>query len=232
MDSSPQTALLVGLCDEDGADISIALAKNGWDVALQFHRAEATAAALRDKILEYGTKVALLSANVNIPGDLQTLVQRSQDALGRPIGAMIYKANARHIDPTETFSNALFDHHMDANLRAPLSLSHAVAVQMPRGSQGALIHIVGSVGHSADPTRMTGSLSQSALLSATQLLAQNLSPYLRVNSIVKAQATPSDITQATLYLLSAQAITGQSIVLGPSTPAKYEAMEDQIKSST
>ena len=126
---------------------------------------------------------------------------------------------------------------MSVNLRAPLRLAQQFAIQLPDGAYGSIINMVDQRVLNPDPSYFTYGISKAALYAATKTLAQSLAPQVRVNAIGpgptlqnKAQtedefklessstllgkgSLPDDLLDAALYLLGAEAVTGQMLTV-------------------
>ena len=126
---------------------------------------------------------------------------------------------------------------METNLRAPLVLAQAFARRLPAGRDGHIVNILDQRVLQPQPGFFSYSLSKSALWAATQMLAQALSPRIRVNAIgpgptlanthqdaaafaAEAAATllgrpvePEEVAAALRYLIDATSVTGQLIAV-------------------
>lgn len=232
-----KAVLITGGGARIGRALSLGLAKDGWAVAIHYFHSSGEAGALAEHINSEGGKAAALDANLNIPAQLDSLVARSADALGMPLTALINNASTFQPDSALDFSHALFDHHVDINLRAPLRLGQAFAAQLPQDRQGNIINLIDQRVLKPNPLFFTYSLSKSALHWSTKTLAQTLAPNIRVNGIgpgptlqntgqtpeefaAESSATllghssaPNAIVDAALYLLSAESVTGQMLAV-------------------
>ena len=229
--------LITGAGARIGRIIAEGLAEDGWAIAAHYSRSEKGAQSLVDAINASGGQAAAVSANLNVPQDLNSLVDRSAKALGRPLTALINNASVFNPDSAQDFSSALFDHHIGINLKAPLSLARDFAKQLPPGATGNIINLIDQRVLRPDPAFFTYALSKSGLLWATQTMAQTFAPHIRVNGIgpgptlkshlqtdaefeaEKAStllgngSPPASILQGVRYLLSASSVTGQMIAV-------------------
>ena len=234
--SDNQKAILItGAGARIGRAMAGALATDGWAVALHYNRSIEGAASTRDEIVNAGGKAAIVKANLNVPTERAGLISAAAKALGTPLTALINNASTFTPDDIGDFTDASFDHHMTANLRAPLHLVQAFAAQC-EGS-GCVINMLDQRVLKPNPEFLTYAISKSALYWATKTLAQSLAPQIRVNgigpgptlqnirqsiddfaaeagnSLLGTGSPPDTIIDAVKYLLTARAVTGQIIAV-------------------
>lgn len=227
--------LITGAGARVGNVLARGLAEDGWAVAVHYNRSRNGAEALVKDIKDAGGQAAAVQANLNVPSDLNTLVERASDALACPLTVLINNASTFESDTAGNFTPALFDHHMEANLRAPLILSQHFADQAAAG--GCIINITDNRVLKPKSDYFTYAMSKAGLHWATKTMAQAFAPNIRVNSIgpgptlknkdqteaefeAEKNATllgdgspPDSLLQATRYLLSAASVTGQMIAV-------------------
>ncbi|PHR94087.1 MAG: short chain dehydrogenase [Robiginitomaculum sp.] len=233
-----KSVLITGAGTRIGKTLAKGLHADGWSVAIHYNRSRETAEALA---AEMGENVALVQANLNVPDEIQTLIPRAIKALGTPLTALINNASTFTPDEAQSFTSALYSHHMDINLKAPLLLAQSFAQNfgktLPSTTSGVIINMIDQRVLKPSPDYFTYALSKSALYAATQTLAQALAPRIRVCGIgpgpslqnkhqspadfaaeidatlLKSGSPPDTILHAVRYLLSAEAVTGQMIAV-------------------
>ncbi len=232
-----RSILITGSGARVGAHFATGLAGDGWDVAVHYNRSKAGALALAEQINEAGGKAAIVQANLAVPQEVDSLINRASAALGSPLTALINNASTFAPDTAATFTRASYDYHMEINLRAPLMLTQKLAQQLPTGDTGAIINMIDQRVLKPNPLFFTYSTAKSALFWATKTQAQSYAPRLRVNGIGPGPTLPNIHQQtgefnaeaaATLlgrpssadalldgvrYLLNAHAVTGQMIAI-------------------
>jgi NAD(P)-dependent dehydrogenase (short-subunit alcohol dehydrogenase family) len=229
------TALVTGAGKRIGRAVSMALAKNGWDVAVHYNQSADEALSLKAEIEAQGAEAVIVQADLLLEDETSSLVERAAEAMKRPLTALINNASTFEHDDIKTATRASWDLHMGANLRAPFVLTQAFAAQCP--DKGNIINIIDERVWNLTPSFVTYTLSKAGLWTLTQTMALALAPGIRVNAIgpgptlassrqtaeqFAAQcdplplghgADPDDISNAVLYILSARAMTGQMIAL-------------------
>ena len=229
--------LITGAGARIGRILTEGLAKDGWAVGIHYNRSRSSAEALAGELRSNGHEAAAIGANLAIPDELNSLVGRAANALGRPLTALINNASTFDPDAASGVSRGLFDHHMNINLFAPISLARDFAAQLPAGTTGAIINMIDQRVLRPDPEFFTYALSKASLHWATKTMAQSFAPNIRVNAIgpgptlqsehqspaefsQEASSTPlgigsppRQILGGVRYLLAAQAVTGQMIAI-------------------
>lgn len=227
-----KTVLITGAGNRIGKALAIGLAQDGYTVAVHYNRSKEAALSLAKTL---GNRAFAIQANLNVPSELETLMERTQSKLDAPLAALINNASTYSPDSAETFSNALYEHHMNVNLKAPLQLSKDFSQNLSNNEKGVIINMIDQRVLKPHPDYFTYALSKYALYEATKTLAQSLAPQIRVCGIgpgpslqnahqsaddfskdVKATlletgSPPDTILHAARYLLSADAVTGQMI---------------------
>ncbi|PHR55670.1 MAG: short chain dehydrogenase [Robiginitomaculum sp.] len=232
--SVTKSVLITGAGNRIGRALAKGLHADGWAVAIHYNRSKNAAKELANAL---GARAVTVQANLNIPNEVDTLVSRTIEALGTPLTALINNASTFTPDKAQDFTPALYDHHMDVNLKAPLLLSQHFANALPHDKQGVIINMIDQRVLRPAPDYFSYAISKSALYSATQTLAQALAPRIRVCGIgpgptlqnshqndadfdSEIEATllgtgspPDTILHAVRYILSANAVTGQMIAV-------------------
>ncbi len=229
--------LITGAGARVGRELALSLAKNGWAIGVHYNRSKSGAEQIVKNIQDQGGTAAAIAANLHIPAELDSLVTRASECLGRPLTALINNASTFQPDRAETFSHAMFDHHVDINLKAPLRLAQAFAAQCPKEAQGVIINMIDQRVLKPNPLFFTYTLSKSALYWSTKTLAQSLAPHIRVNGVgpgptlrntqqtkqdfeAETKSTllgygspPAALIDAVKYLLTAKSVTGQMLTV-------------------
>jgi len=226
-------ALVTGGAKRIGAAMARALAANGWFVVIHY-RASADEAALLAQ--ELAPDCAALAADLSDPAAVESLVERAAASAGRPLSLLVNSASLFEHDSIDTMTRASWTAHVEANLWAPLKLAQDFARQAPDNAQ--IVNLIDQRVLRPTPEFLSYATTKAALQSLTVMLAQALGPKgVRVNAIApgptirnarqteaefRAQsaatilgrgADPNDISEALLYLVGAQAVTGQMIAV-------------------
>jgi NAD(P)-dependent dehydrogenase (short-subunit alcohol dehydrogenase family) len=234
--ASGRVALVTGAADRIGADIARALAGAGYGVVIHHRGHHDSAHALAAEINANGGRTALLKADLAIRRQRANLVGRAGKLLG-PLTVLVNNASSFEPDSVADLDETLWDRHFAIHAEAPAFLASDFAAQLPAGAKGNIVNIIDERVLKLTPNYFSYTLSKSLLWTMTQTMAQSLAPRIRVNAIGpgptlreagqseaafrKSQAasplgigaSPSDVTDALLYLLNARTVTGQMIAV-------------------
>lgn len=230
-------ALITGAARRIGHDIALALADDGYDLALciRDNRADQDGAALKREIEARGVRVAILPADLADAAAVEKLIPDAAAALG-PVSVLINNASIFEADDAATMTYASWTEHMDVNLRAPAFLARALNAQIPK-SGGTIINIIDQRVWRPNPLFFSYTMSKMALWDMTRLMAQSFAPSIRVNAIgpgptlqsthqtpeefareaastlLGRGTSPAEICTAIRFILASPAMTGQMIAL-------------------
>jgi NAD(P)-dependent dehydrogenase (short-subunit alcohol dehydrogenase family) len=185
------TALVTGAARRLGRAMALAMAEDGWDVAVHYassgEDAEATAADIRALGRRSGTFRADLLDEDAIAG----LVPAVTESLGAPT-LLVNNASVFEHDTLAGATRRGWDRHMMSNLRAPFVLTQAVAAVAPEPvpdaggepvAQAQVVNMIDQRVLKPTPEFMTYSIAKAGLWWFTRTAAQALAPRLRVNAI-------------------------------------------------
>ncbi len=229
-------ALITGAARRIGRTIALDLAQAGWSIGLHYRSGQTEAEDVATEIRGMGGEVAALHCDLADAADVATLLPRCVAALGAP-RCLVNNASVFEFDELATLKPEGWARHLAVNLTAPVMLSQAFAKVLPVDQPGNIINIIDQRVWASTPEFFSYSLSKSALWSATRMLAQALSPRIRVNAIgpgpalrsihqkkeefdaevastiLKRGTSPREIAAAVRFILDASAMTGQMIAL-------------------
>ncbi len=233
---SNRTALITGAARRIGKAIALALADDGWQVVIHHNASCEDAERLADEILAKGGEAKTIQCDLADPAAHSRLIAKCDKLDVRPT-CLVNNASAFFEDLPRGLSAEVWDAHMNTNLRAPVFLASYLANQLPSDATGNIINIIDQRVLRPRPEFFSYTLSKSALLTATQTLAQTLAPRIRVNAIApgptlqsvhqspedfaaEVAATPlhrpcglDEITAAVRLILACPSMTGQMITL-------------------
>lgn len=232
----PRSALITGAARRIGRALALALAEDGYDIAIHYRSTAEEAERLAEEIGRLGQQSVLLSADLAQESDVESLVERATAALG-PVGVLINNASTFEMDKIEDTTRESWDKHLEPNLRAPFLLTQRFAAALPEGSHGAVINLLDQRVWSLTPYFISYTVSKSALWALTRSLALALAPRIRVNAIGPGPTLPSprqseaqfarqvasvplkcgpsldEVARTARFILSAASMTGQMIAL-------------------
>ena len=181
-DRVARAALVTGAGKRIGRALALALARDGYDVAVHRHRSREEAEAAAGLVREAGRRAVVLAADFAREAEAAALVPAAVDALG-PLGVLVNNASIFRLDRLETADRASWDAHLEINLRAPVVLMRDFVRQLPEGAGGAVVNMLDQRVRNLTPHFLSYSVSRMGLWGATQVLARELAPRVRVNAI-------------------------------------------------
>ena len=229
-------ALVTGAGKRLGRAIALALAEDGYDVAVHYGHSRAEADEVVAAIQAKGRRAVALAADLAREAEAQKLIGAAAGALG-PLTCLVNNASCFERDEALTVTRASWDAHLETNLRAPFVLMQEFARQLPADQHGAIVNLVDERVWNLTPHFVSYTLSKAGLWTLTQVMAMALAPRIRVNGIgpgptlpsprqsaeqfarqqasvpLQHGATPDEIAAAVRFILASGAMTGQMIAL-------------------
>jgi NAD(P)-dependent dehydrogenase (short-subunit alcohol dehydrogenase family) len=166
-----------------GAAIAIALAEAGADVAVTYLDKQEAAGAIAHRIGEFGRRSLLLHADVSKLGDIENMVNETDQQLGPPD----ILVNNAGVYPRVKFLEMReedWDYVLDINLKAGCFATVAVAKALiAAGKPGSVINLASSAVRGA-VRGVHYSASKGGVVSMTRAMALELASHgIRVNAI-------------------------------------------------
>jgi NAD(P)-dependent dehydrogenase (short-subunit alcohol dehydrogenase family) len=187
--SSTRTVLVTGAAKRLGREIALALAKDGWQVAVHYRGSADDATKTVADCAHLAGSSHHFYADLTDESQVRQLVPQVIERMGR-LDAVVNSASTFEHDTAETFGFASMDKHFRANTGAPILLAQALhahllarqrqAATSPDGPQGVVVNLLDQKLWNLNPDFFSYTLSKAALEAATTLLAMALSPQLRV----------------------------------------------------
>ncbi|MBM81328.1 MAG: short-chain dehydrogenase [Planctomycetaceae bacterium] len=241
MDISGKVAIVTGGAIRIGRAICESLASEGVAVVVHYGTSADSAAKTVAKINDAGGQAIAVKADLL---DGKTSADKVFSAASNAFGAVDFLINNASIfesDRLADLDEETLERHLAINFKAPLWMSQrfaseSFAAEPDDTNQTHVGHIIIILDWRAlrpEPSFLSYSLAKSALASATETLAVDLAPNIRVNAIapgaivapagdeeshkqriretipLKMSGTPGDIANAVLFLLKSDFITGE-----------------------
>jgi NAD(P)-dependent dehydrogenase (short-subunit alcohol dehydrogenase family) len=227
--------LVTGAAKRLGKASALAAAAAGFDVVIHFNGSQAEAELAAAEAAAHGVKAALVQADLCDVIAAQKLMDRAVSALGAPLTALVNSASIFEHDRIESLEPVLFARAMQVNGLAPAILMQGFSAQLPKAARGSIVNFLDFKLANPYADHFSYTLSKYALQGATEMAARALAPMIRVNAVAPGYALPSpgqsdadfarlrannplhygagadDVAAAVAYLLTAPAVTGQTI---------------------
>ncbi len=182
------TALITGGSRRIGRALCLDLAGCGVAVACHFNRSRDEAAEVVRECRSMGVKAAAVQADLEDGFQVEGLIAAARRELGT-VHILINNASIFTKKPALETDTALWQSHMDVNLKAPVMLSRNLALQDDL-HQGVIINILDWRGLRPDPDHFAYTISKAGLAAATENLAVALAPRIRGNGVAPGAILP------------------------------------------
>jgi NAD(P)-dependent dehydrogenase (short-subunit alcohol dehydrogenase family) len=182
-----KSVLITGAAKRIGREIALHMAQNGWNVAVHYNTSETEANALVREIEQLGRKAIAVSADLSDEKQVRGVFAAAK--IGK-IDCLINNASVFENDKLENLSSESFNRHMQINLHSPLILAQEFVKQLG-GANGNIINMLDYCVLSLPDKFLSYAVSKSGLWAATQILAKQLAPSVRVNAIGPGHALPN-----------------------------------------
>lgn len=234
--TTPGVALVTGAARRIGREIALALARDGWDVAVHYASSRDEAQSVVAEIEALGRRAIAVNRDLAVEAGVSSLIPQVAEELG-PVGCLVNNASLFEFDQAQDFSGECLARHMRVNLSAPVLLAQTLAAQLKRNEQGVVINLLDQKLWNPNPDFLSYTLSKSALREATVLLAQAHAPRLRVVGVAPGitllserqteagfalahtktplgrSSSPADVAGAVVYAARARALTGTCLLV-------------------
>jgi 3-oxoacyl-[acyl-carrier protein] reductase len=182
--ASTQAALITGGATGIGHAAVLALARAGYDVAINY---ASSAAAARDTAAAAeacGVRALLIQCDVSDEAAVRAMVATVADAFGR-LDVLINNAGTTapwKPRDLETLDLDEWDRVFAVNVRGLFQVTRA-CVPLLRQARGCVVNTASIVGLRPGPQPLPYAASKAAVVNLTKTLAWNLGPDIRVNAV-------------------------------------------------
>ncbi len=235
-ESSNRVALVTGGARRIGREIALALARDGWDVAVHYATSRDDALNTVAEIEALGRRAIAVNRDLAVESGVVSLLAECADELA-PVTCVVNNASLFEYDNATRFTGDHLQRAMRTNVAAPVLLARSLHQQLAHDARGVVINLLDQKLVNPNPDFLSYTLSKAALKEATMLLAIALAPKVRVVGIAPGltlasnlqsesgfaeahrrtplgrSSTPADVAQAAVYLANAAAVTGTILLV-------------------
>ena len=179
-----QVVLITGAAKGIGKAIAIELAKQGYDIVINYHTSQIEAYKLKEELVNtYSIQCMAIQADVSKEDEVDAMVSKIESKLGG-VDVLINNAgidlsNLFHLKNADEFRKTL-----DVNVVGAFNCSKRVYRHMLDQEYGRIINISSTNGiNTYYPMCIDYDASKAALISLTHNLAFEFAPYIHVNCI-------------------------------------------------
>jgi pteridine reductase len=235
MELEGRVALVTGAGTRVGRVIALALGKAGMRVGVHYSGSEKGARQTAEEITSGGTDARTLPGDLTDPATAPRLIEHTHKVFGA-LDVLVNSAAVMLRTPVGEVLVEDWDAMFALNLRAPFFLAQAAARVMEKNG-GAIVNIADLAAFETWRGFIPHAITKAGVVHMTKGLAHALAPKIRVNAIApgpvllpegwtQEQAdrliattplgrlgSPDDVANAVLYLLDADYVTGETIIV-------------------
>jgi 3-oxoacyl-[acyl-carrier protein] reductase len=185
MDLHGKVALVTGGGTGLGKEISLQLAKEGVQVAVNYARSQQEAEETVEEIKTLGGKARAIQADVARPAEIKRMVEEVAESYGR-LDILINNAGITKFVPfpdLDGLQEEDWDQMLAVNTKAPFFAARAAAPIMRKNGGGVVINTASIAGIDTKGSSLAYCASKAAMLHLTRGLALALAPDIRVNAV-------------------------------------------------
>jgi pteridine reductase len=230
-----RVALVTGAGRRVGQALALALAKERMRVAVHYNASADGAKETQAAIKKAGGEAELFQADLASARGPAFLDEQVASRFGS-LAVVINSAAVMEHTPFGAVTPEVWDAMFALNLRAPFMVCQAAAPLM-KAEGGAIVNIADLAAFESWPGYIPHSISTAGVVKMTSALGRVLAPEIRVNAIapgavllpddweeksgerlssttpLQRLGDPSDVAEAMLYLLRADYVTGETIIV-------------------
>ncbi|MFL5563399.1 MAG: SDR family oxidoreductase [Gemmatimonadaceae bacterium] len=235
MELGGRVALVTGGGRRVGRALAEALGRAGMRLAVHYNASATGADDAVKAIRAAGGDAEVFHADLADAGSIAPLVEAVRGRFGG-LDVLVNSAAVMERTPLGSVTAEQWDAMFALNLRAPFLLSQAAAPLLGE-RRGAIVNMADLAAFESWPAYVPHGISKAGIVQMTRALARVLAPAVRVNAIapgavllpddwddasgehleqttpLRRLGSPDDVVGAMMYLLAADYVTGETIIV-------------------
>jgi 3-oxoacyl-[acyl-carrier protein] reductase len=178
-------ALVTGGATGIGRSAVLALAKAGYDVAINYGSSAKAAQELAAEVERLGGKALLVKCDVSDEPAVRAMMKQVEEAFGH-LDALVNNAGTTakwKVKDLESLDLDEWDRVFAVNVRGLFQVTRAAVPLLKKGTNPAVVNTASIVGLRPGPQPLPYAASKAAVVNMTKTLAWNLGPEIRVNAV-------------------------------------------------
>jgi pteridine reductase len=235
MNLGGQVALVTGAGRRIGRAIALRLGAEGARVIVHYRNSRSEAEAVAEEIVRSGGEAACIQAELARVAEIARLFEEAEKRFRR-LDILVNNAAIFSPTPVGRTQESQWDAILDVNLKAQFFAAQCAAPLLAQSGHGRIINLASLGGLQAWTTYMAYSVSKAGVIMLTRCLARALAPAVSVNAIapgtisfpgdttetaerglrgspLQRTGSAEDVTNAGIYLIGAEFVTGQVLVV-------------------
>ena len=182
--ASTKAALVTGGATGIGRAAVLALARAGYDVALNYSSSEKAVRGTAAEVEKLGVQSLVVRCDVSDEAGVRKMIKQIEERFGRLDVLVNNAGTTASWKPKDLDSLSLdeWDRVFAVNVRGLFQVTRA-AVPMLKKSSGCVVNTASIVGLRPGPQPLPYAASKAAVVNLTRTLAWNLGPEIRVNAV-------------------------------------------------
>jgi len=185
MSTTRKTALVTGAASGIGRSAVLALARAGYDVAINYSRSEQAAKDVAAEAQKLGARTILCKCDVSDEAGVRAMLKQVETAFGK-LDVLINNAGTTtEVRPKDMEGLSLeeWDRVFAVNVRGMFQVTRASLPLLKKGANPCIVNTASIVGLRPGPQPLPYAASKAAVVNLTKTLALNLGPEIRVNAV-------------------------------------------------
>ena len=236
MNPRGKTALITGGAHRVGKAITLALARAGANVVINYHASVRAAEETADEVRALGVHAMPIRTDISDDEQVQAMIKQAEAHLGS-VDILVNNASLYLQTPFPATDHSGWHRITRVGIDGPYFCANAAAPGMLARGEGAIINIIDLSAIEPWPNFIAHSVSKAALWALTRQLALELAPRVRVNAVAPGPVlppadyspqriartadktllgrwgTPADVAEAVLYFVQADYVTGNTLFI-------------------
>ncbi len=178
-----RTILVTGGGRGIGAAICSALARDGWNVVVNYRADRSAAEHVAEAVQRLGRRSLAVEADVSVSDDIARMMARIDEQLG-PVLGLVNNAGISLRATTVAQTPDEWHRTLAVDLSAPFLCVKAVLPGMVSRKEGRIVNIASVAGLTGGTIGPAYAAAKGGLIAATRYMARDLLPYgIRVNCV-------------------------------------------------
>jgi len=180
-----RVGLVTGAATGIGRSAAVALARAGFDVAINYSRSEAQANETAAQAQRAGAQALLIKCDVSDEAGVRGMIEAIDARFGR-LDVLVNNAGVTASwkpKDLETLDLDEWDRVFAVNVRGMFQVTRAALPLLRKGERPCVVNTASIVGLRPGPQPLPYAASKAAVVNLTKTLAWNLGPEIRVNAV-------------------------------------------------
>ncbi len=208
-------ALVTGAARRIGREIALALARDGWDIAVHYATSRDEALQVVAEIESLGRRAVAVNRDLAVEAGVRSLLAECSHELGA-VSCVVNNASLFEYDDAAGFTAEALARMTRTNTAAPVLLAQSLHASLRGDERGVVVNLLDQklwnpAQALAPRVRVVGVAPGITLPSGDQTAAGFASAHARTP--LGRSSEPADVAAAVAYLVGARAITGTTLLV-------------------